>query len=129
MNSSDIGRLGESKVISRLVELGWYPYIDISGKSPIDIIAWQDGRVVTIQVKTCSRANESGSYQVEVKTTRHNASGRTVKDFDSQSCDYLAVYIIELDTIAFIPSSLVPRTAIWLSEDGKHKISKYASVV
>lgn len=104
MHTSDKGRLGEIKVMSRLVELGWYPFSDLSGKCPVDLLAWKDGKIVSVQVKSCDRQNTSGSYRVSIGRTRANRTENIVHKFDSTSCDYLAVYLMSINKVCFIKS-------------------------
>lgn len=104
MSTTDLGRLGEAKVMASLVEQEWYPYVDISGKSPIDILAWKDGRTISIQVKTTeTRANADG-WIVQLGASRPNRTGNVVYKFDHNRSDYLAVYIKPLDKVCFIPT-------------------------
>lgn len=114
MNTTDLGRLGEAKVIPRLVELGWYPFTDISGKCPVDIIAWKDSRTVTLQVKYCNTVSSSGGYQVSVGSIRPNRSGNAIHRFDGMSVDYIAAYLAGIDTICFVPAEEVPGRILTL---------------
>lgn len=104
VKTTDAGRLGEAKTIARLTELGWYPFLDLSGKCTIDIIAYKDGVVKTIQVKTTSVTTPSGKYVVQIGSTRPNRTENIIKKFDVDAQDYLAVYIIDTDVVVFIPA-------------------------
>ncbi len=104
VKTTDAGRLGEAKTIARLTELGWYPFLDLSGKCPIDIIAYKDGVVKTIQVKTTGVTTPSGKYVVQIGSTRPNRTENIIKKFDVDAQDYLAVYIIDTDVVVFIPA-------------------------
>lgn len=107
MSTLDSSRLGESKVIARLVELGWYPFIDISGKCPVDLVAWKDGDIRTFQVKTTKTAASSGKYTVQIGCIRPNRTGNTIHKFQKSAQDYLAVYIVPRDTVIFIKSESI----------------------
>ena len=107
MNTTDAGRLGEAKAIHELTKHGWYPFTDISGKCPVDILAWKDGRVIRIQVKTTGTVAKSGNYIAQIGCTRPNRTGNTIKKFNPKDSDYLAVYIEPTDTLYFILSSSV----------------------
>ena len=104
MNSTDMGRLGEIKALAKLVEFGWYPFTDISGKCPVDIIAWKDGLVKSFQVKSTDSFSKSGKPMVQVGTCRPNRTTTIVKSFDKDSADYLIVYVKSTDKVYFIPS-------------------------
>lgn len=105
VNTTDAGRLGEVKILASLVELGWYPFTDISGKCPVDILAWKDGKLISIQVKTTGSISKSGKYIVQVGSVRPNRTGNTIKKFDNTTVDYLAVYVIPENKVLFLKAS------------------------
>lgn len=105
MTTTDMGRLGEIKVMNALVEQGWYPFTDISGKCPVDIIAWKDNVTITIQVKYCGYSPVDGSFSVQIGSIRPNRTENVIKKFDNEAVDYLAVYLEPLNTVCFIPAS------------------------
>lgn len=107
MNTTNLGRLGEAKVVARLTELGWYPFTDPSGKCPVDLVAWKDGRLVSLQVKACNSKPYGVSYSVQLRSTRPNRTGNAVKLFDPASVDYLAVYLQGDDLVCFVPSGKI----------------------
>lgn len=121
MNTTDAGRLGEAKALAKLTEYGWYPFTDISGKCPVDIIAWKDGQTKTFQVKATASTARSGKYVVQVGSTRPNRTGNTIHKFTADSCDYLVVYIIPEDRVYFIPSEEV-KVGRELTLDDKHEV-------
>ena len=104
MSTTDAGRVGEAKVLARLTELGWYPFVDILGKCPVDIVAWKDGKTISVQVKATSTKTSSGKYSVQIGSVRPNRSGNTIKKFDQSAQDYLAVYVDQLDIVMFFAS-------------------------
>ena len=103
MNTTDLGRLGEIKVAARLVELGWYVFTDISGKCPVDLIAWKDGIHISFQVKSTNSKSPLG-YTVGVSKSRPNRTRNSNIHFNKDEADYLAVYILPLDTVCFLRS-------------------------
>lgn len=107
MDTTDLGRLGEAKVISRLTELGWYPFVDPSGKCPVDLVAWKKGKLTSFQVKSCNTKPYGTSYCVSIRSTRPNRTGNTVKLLDPDSVDYLAVYLQGDDLVCFVPSGKI----------------------
>lgn len=107
MNTTDIGRLGEAKIIAALVEQGWYPFTDLSGKCPVDIIAWKSGKTLTIQVKTTQTKSKSGKYVVQIGCIRPNRSGNVIKKFDGSAFDYLAIYVAPEDAVVFIQATSI----------------------
>ena len=103
----DVSRLGEVKVMARLVELGWYPFSDLSGKCPVDIIAWKNGSTKLFQVKTTSTKSASGKYVVQIGAVRSNRTANVIHKFDNTSVDYLAVYVKPEDKIVFLLASSI----------------------
>ena len=103
-STTDAGRLGEAKAIAKLVEFGWYPFSDLSGKCPVDIIAWKDGAVKTFQVKTTNSLSNAGNYIVQIGSVRPNRTGNVIRKFGSDGVDYLVAYVIPTDRVYFIPS-------------------------
>lgn len=56
MNTKKIGILSESKVIARLLELGYTVFTPVGGYGPVDAIAIKDGKQTRGQIKTaCSK--------------------------------------------------------------------------
>lgn len=94
-------------MLARLAELGWYPFVDISGKCPVDIVAWKDGRTVSIQVKSTSTQTPSGKWSVQIGCVRPNRNGNTIHKFDAAAQDYLAIYIAPTDTVVFIDAKTI----------------------
>lgn len=121
MNTTDAGRLGEAKALAKLTEYGWYPFTDISGKCPVDIIAWKDGQTKTFQVKATASTAPSGNYVVQVGSIRPNRTGNVINKFDPVSCDYLVVYISVTDKVYFIPSNEV-AVGRQLTIDDRHTV-------
>ena len=105
MSTTDSGRLGEVKVLARLVELGWYPFTDLSGKCPVDILAWKNGETISVQVKSSDRIVYGDSYSVQIGSVRHNRTSNTVNMFDNTSVDYQAVFFKTPNKVCFFKAS------------------------
>lgn len=104
MSTTDAGRVGEAKVLAILTVQGWYPFVDVSGKCPVDVVAWKDGKTITIQVKSTASKSSSGKYIAQIGAVRPNRSGNVIKKFDPDAQDYLAVYVEPEDKVYFIKS-------------------------
>lgn len=105
MSTTDAGRVGEAKVLAKLTESGWYPFVDLSGKCPVDILAWKDNQIISVQVKSTATQAPSGKWVVQIGCVRPNRTGNVIKKFDSTAQDYLAVYIAPVDVVVFVKSS------------------------
>ncbi|MGB2878249.1 MAG: group I intron-associated PD-(D/E)XK endonuclease [Dehalococcoidales bacterium] len=111
MNTTQFGALGESKTITKLMELGFDVFTPAFDRnSEFDIIACKDNKLYKIQVKSTSSA-AGDSYVVRLASNRPNNSKRTrMKKFKPSSCDILVVYIYPLDVLCFIdPIELTNR--------------------
>lgn len=111
-----MGSLGEAAVTAFLTRHRVHVFSQISGKAPFDLIAWKDGVTKTISVKSTSR-KKGHSYEVELRSTRHNKTRTVVKKFDSSLCDILAVYIVPLDCVCLLDTSIVHgRSGLCIAE-------------
>lgn len=134
MTTTDTGRLGEAKIIAALTEQGWYPFIDLSGKSPVDILAWKNQKIISLQVKTTGTQSDSGGWTVQIGAIRPNRTGNRVEKFSAERSDYLGVYIVPVDKVCFIPTSKVTtgRTITLRDQEGPrivHVIKNYELVI
>lgn len=107
MNTTDLGRLGEIKVAAQLVSDGWYVFFDQSGKCEIDLIAWKDGEVKTVQVKSTGY-RVGNSWLVQLKTVRPNRTGNTIRQWSGIS-DLLGIYLIVEDRVLILESSSITQ--------------------
>jgi hypothetical protein len=106
MNPRRQGDLGEVSAIEWLVSRGhpvWYPL----GHSPdVDLVARIDGRLVGVQVKTCTFI-ENGRFHVTLCTRGGNQSWNgLVKRFSAERCDWLFVLVAD-GRRWFIPATKV----------------------
>jgi len=102
MNSVKFGTIGESKAITEFLKLGCTVYTPFSeGNDPFDFIAVKEGHVIRVEVKSTSQEIGIGIYNVAIKASRHNKSKNWIRNFNSNQCDILAVYIQPIDTVCF----------------------------
>lgn len=113
-----LGLLGELKVATKFVKLGFSIYTSISdGVDPFDFIAYKDNRLIKVQVKSTGKITSRGSYQISLRTITIHKSRNVLKPFNSSKCDILAIYIDPLDTVCFIPTAILSNTgSIYLRE-------------
>lgn len=111
MNSKNIGNIGEIKVISKFIELGFPVYLPFGDNEKADLIAEFNGKLNKIQVKTSIKAEDGKMIFSLVSSTLHRKNG--VKHiYTSEEIDYFACYNIERDKIFLIPVNEAPSTAI-----------------
>lgn len=117
MTTTDAGRLGEIKVMSALTAAGWYPFVDLSGKCPVDIIAWKDLSVITIQVKSTAYKPNGTYYVVQLGSVRPNRTSNVVKKYAANAQDFMAVYVAPQDKVYLIPGSEIQSTRTLTIDD------------
>ncbi len=115
MNTRQQGDQGEASAIEWLVSRGAPVYIPFGHSPDIDLVAWWEGRLIGVQVKTTARRMPKGRWQPMLCTKGGNQSwGGVAKLFDAARCDYLFVLVGD-GRRWFMPSSAVEaRTAIVL---------------
>lgn len=104
-DKSRITGLSQARVVSELFRQSFDVFTEFSGKSPFDLIAHKDGKLYRVQVKsTSAKKNKYGSWSIQLKKVRANKTENKIHLFDHTSCDILAVYIEEIDTVCFFDS-------------------------
>ncbi len=111
MDTKRIGNIGEAKVLSKFVELGFPVYVPFGDNEKADLIAEFDGKLNKIQVKT-TRSIVNGTIAFSlVSSTVHRKNGHKHK-YSRDEVDYFACYCIENDSIYLIPVPEQPRSGI-----------------
>lgn len=103
-NKTYLGAIGEAKVIARLTEERYHVFNQVTGKAPFDLVAYKDGEMKRVSVKSIEKKNKDGNYTVQLKSVRSNKTSNKIVNFDNTSCDILAVYIAELDEVLLLNS-------------------------
>lgn len=106
-NKTWLGSLGESKVAAELSRHRFHVFTQTTGKAPFDLVAYKDGYLYRVNVKSTQRRSKWGSWEVKIASVRSNRTENRIVPFDFASCDVLAVYIEPLDKICFLHSSEV----------------------
>ncbi len=101
------GDIGELSALGWLASKGAHVYIPLGHSPDIDVIAAIDGDVVRVEVKTSTRMNSAGRWEVMIATRGGNQSwSGVVKYFRPERCDYLFVHVGN-GRRWFIPASAV----------------------
>lgn len=98
------GSLAETKVMMRLTEFKYHVFNQISGKAPFDLVAYKDGMLYRISVKSNGGYGNKSSYYVQLRRIRSNKTKNVIHMYDNSSCDYVAVYLSEVDKVCFFKS-------------------------
>lgn len=109
------GSLAEAKVIAELTKQGYEIFVSLSGKSSCDLVAIKD-KVFRVQVKSVAKAKTNGSYEIQLRSVRHNTKTTTVSKFDSSKCDMLAIYVVPIDKVVILdPQQLDNRATVTIN--------------
>lgn len=103
ISTDRLGNIGESKTLSKFVELQIPVYIPFGGKERADLIAEFNGRLNKIQVKT---SEFSKNEKIVFKLTTSSRSGKR-HTYSSNEIDYFALYNFQEDILILIPFSEV----------------------
>lgn len=121
-NKTWLGSLGESKVAAELSRHRFHVFTQTTGKAPFDLVAYKDGYLYRINVKTTQRLGKWGSWEVQLKSIRSNRTKSRIVPFDPQSCDVVAVYIEPIDKVCFLQIfEFSGRNTITLREEVVHQ--------
>lgn len=97
--------VSEAKVAADLASKRIHVFTQSSGKAPVDMIAMRDNKLFKVQVKSCEKARRNGGYNVQLRKIRHNSLKNTIHRFDPTECDVVAVYLVNVDIVCYVPSS------------------------
>jgi hypothetical protein len=109
VNTLEQGDLGELSAMEWLASVGAHVAVPVGHSPDWDLIAELDGRLLRVQVKTCT-SRPRGRWVVAVCTRGGNQSWNgIVKRMDSSRCDYLFVLVGD-GRRWFVPSDRVDGT-------------------
>lgn len=100
-----LGAIGEAKVIALLTEQKYHVFTQVTGKAPFDLVAYKEGKLYRVSVKTVMKRGKRGAFVVQLKSVRSNRTGNKIIGFDNNSCDILAIYLVEDDEVILMSSS------------------------
>lgn len=111
------GSLGEIAVQKEFIKLGIEVYSPITDNTSYDMLVNNKGKILKVEVKSTSRFVE-GAYRVGIRRVRSNKKENKVYNFDNESVDILAVYVIPEDkVILYKASDLKVKTEIKIMDD------------
>lgn len=110
-NTKEQGNIGLGTAIAYFTKQCCTVSIPINDSQAYDLII-DDCGLKKVQVKTASKKNKSGSYEVDLRTTGGNQSFHTSKPFNHKEVDYLFV-LTESNEKYLIPTkAFTSRTTI-----------------
>ena len=101
MNSSQLGNIGEARVLSEFVKLGIPCYLPYGDGNTADLIAEFNGKLNRIQIKTTMSLNKAGA--MEWKVTRQEGFHGNRAQYNINDIDYFAFYCLETDIVCLVP--------------------------
>ena len=101
MNSSQLGNIGEARVLSEFVKLGVPCYLPYGDGNTADLIAEFNGKLSRIQIKTTTSLNKAGA--MEWKVTRQEGYHGNRVQYSTNDIDYFAFYCLETDMVCLVP--------------------------
>lgn len=120
-----INAVSEAKVLTDLVFRGFDVFSSTTGKTPFDLVAHKDGKLLKIQVKSVSKQGRDGNYEVGLKSVKHNKTRNLHVPLNPNSCDILAIYVLELDKICYLnPKTLTSFNSIRLRQTSAKRLTK-----
>ena len=130
MNTSQLGNIGESRVLCEFTKLSIPCYIPYGDGNTVDLVADFNGKLNRIQIKTSEKLNKSGA--MEWKVTRQNGFHGSRTTYSLEEVDYFAFYCLETDIVCLVPfNSDFPTTTISIRLDDysgiKIKTMRFAS--
>lgn len=101
MNSSQLGNIGEARVLSEFTKLGIPCYLPYGDGNMIDLIAQFNNKLNKIQIKTTASLNKNGA--MEWKVTRQEGFHGSRAQYSVKDIDYFAFYCLETDMVCLVP--------------------------
>ena len=92
LESKQKGNLTELQCITSFYELGYTVSIPYGENSRYDFIADVQGKLLRVQVKTSSIAEDKSYIEFSCRSSRSNASGCYNRSYTSEEIDYFATY-------------------------------------
>jgi hypothetical protein len=128
-DTSWIGGLAEVRVMAELTRQRFHVFNQVTGKAPFDLVAVKGGKLLKISVKGTFRKKsiKTSSYEIQIGRIRSNKSKNNVYKFNKYECDYLAVYINDIDKVCFIKSNKINSGRVITVRDSRSVYGKKTS--
>lgn len=111
MNSKKIGNIGEAKVLCKFVELGIPVYLPFGDNEKADLIAYFNGKLNRIQIKTSQKA-ENGKMVFDLTSSTEHRKNGVRHIYTEEEIDYFACYNISRDKIFLISIKDASNTSV-----------------
>ena len=111
MNSKQIGNIGEAKVLSKFIELGFPVYIPFGDNEKADLVVEFNGKLNKVQVKTSIDAKNGNVIFDLTSSTAHRKNGMRHK-YTIDEVDYFALNNLCRDKIYLLKVTETPIDTI-----------------
>lgn len=101
MNTSQLGNVGESRIVYEFTKLGVQCFSPCGNGSLVDLVADFGGRLNKIQIKTVEKPNADGV--MVWKVTHQDGFHGSRKVYSEDEIDYFAFYCLSNDTVCLVP--------------------------
>lgn len=106
MTTKEQGIYGESRVLTKFVELGIPVSIPFGDNYSYDLVAEFGGKLQKIQVKTSTQSTDHYT-KFRMRKVRINRNRSIIKQYTSDEVDYYALYSVPRDRIFLVKSDMV----------------------
>lgn len=121
-NTKDIGDTSESKVLARLIELGYEVWTPFGENTRADLIAEEpNGTLHKIQVKTGRTKQNGRVIEAHLESSYRDASGTSRRKYSEDEIDAFAIYCSEVDCCYWIDFEDAPSRGIKLRIEAKQE--------
>lgn len=117
--TKQIGTVGELAVAQDLIQRGWDVYMSVGDCTKIDIVSIKGDVIKRHQVKTIVKSETGVVCIGATKIISRKRVSYEVDDFD-----YLPVYVIDRDRIAYVPMNIIHGRSMTLQFDVKRNSSR-----
>ena len=122
MNTSQLGNIGESRVLCEFVKNEIPCFLPYGDGNTVDLVAYFHNRLNKIQIKTTEKRNSSGAMEWKVSHQEGFHGNRVSYSLDD--IDYFAFYCLETDTVCLVPFDKdFPKSTLSIRPDdykGRH---------
>lgn len=108
------GLIGLTDAIAWFGATGFSVSLPLNDSQPYDLVVDDGQRLQRVQVKTTTRRDRSGTFQVQLATHGGNRSGHTRKPLDVSACDLLYILTDARDRYVIPTAAIVARHSLTL---------------
>lgn len=99
-DTSQLGRIGESSIVSYFVRQGYEVFHPLFGNTSCDLMVMKDSVISRVECKYSNALKVGGAVEVGLRSNRLGIN----KMFDSSKSDLLACYLEPYDKVVILQS-------------------------